>query len=531
MENSEQTGSSGFTRQHWTRPHWTRNRGKVITAGLLATGLLVWGFVPGNQGLALVCTVADNLGKPYVLSDCPPTRLDIETARQLKDYTRQALESRDRGQLDQAFDKLQKALTLAELLSQKNPDNDAWQQDLARVYSQIGNLEQRRGNALLALAALASEQEIIRRALARTPDSLDWQADHRDNLHRKGEIYQATDQWDKALELYRPAIELAGEILAREPDKIGNHFILTALHNKTGEVHESKGDLAAALLSYQAALDGGTVLAATFPEEPRLLYSQYKLHSTIGHLYEQQDNKEAAITSYENALATARVMIERAPQLKSLLLANLSLLHTMTGDLQRDQDHPDDAARNFQAAIDFYTAELGNSPAADKASRENNLHQLFALQHRIGNIRSDQTDHQTALTHFEAAMAALQELRELAPENHLWSMAIYTVHLNLGEEQQALGDTTAALSHFQSVVSNADPLVQNEPEEPAHRAYIAFATYYSGMILLDQDQKTAARAQLEQSQTLMLALMNSDWADDLSSNLMEVESILSKLGS
>ncbi|WP_020591545.1 tetratricopeptide repeat protein [Kiloniella laminariae] len=520
MTKSEQTGPSGITR------HW----GKLIAAGLVSSALLVWNFVPGNQGLALVCNVADSLGAPYALSDCPPTRLDTEGARRARDYTRQALENRDRGQLDQAFEELQKALVFAELLSRKNPDNDTWQQDLARVYSLIGDLEHRRGNFAEALASLATEQDIVQQALTKTPDSHKWQVGQRDNLHSKGEVYQATSQFDKALEQYRPAIEIAEMILAQAPDKLGNHFALSALHNKTGEVLESKGDLSAALLSYQAALKAASDLVAKFPEDPRLLFSQYKLHATIGHLYEQQENKEAAIAEYQKSLDTTRIMIARSPQLESLMMTNQPLLHTMTGDLQRDLDDPEAAVLNFQAAIDYYTSDLGSSRVGDYASRENSLHQLFALHHRIGNIRADQTDHQTALSHFEAAMAALLELHEMAPENRLWSAAIYTVHLNLGEEQQALGDTTAALAHFQSVVNVADPLVQNEPEEPAHRAYIAFATYYSSMILLKQDQKTAARAQLEQSQTLMLALMNSDWADDLSGNLMEVESILKKLG-
>jgi tetratricopeptide (TPR) repeat protein len=277
----------------------------------------------------------------------------------------------------------------------------------ADIWQQLGDVERNAHN--LEHAQVAYEHALeLETTLARTPE-------RGAVLHRLGLVYSARAQWDAALQAHQQAYEILRDAPAPET----RAEILTAI----GAAQQHLGNFEAARASYAQALAlrGEHDYAQRAP-----------LETALGDISFAQTHWQDAIAHYAAASAAYAALGDEA-QARALRDKTATGYHQL-GDLLYGEGNWQDAAAAYQNALEFDRANARTDRDAD-------------LWYRLARTDAAQERYDDAITHYEAALAAIDE-SELALRDRILAHLAFALQQRgkraLAEDDWARAETLLA---------------------------------------------------------------------------------------
>ena len=156
-----------------------------------------------------------------------------------------------RGRIEQTREAYTVALSIAQELVSKEPDNTEWQRDLSVSYIKVADIL-RRSDPAAALDNYQASLKIAQDLARREPDNTEWQRDLSVCYNNVADMLCRSDP-AAALDNYQASLKIAQDLAQREPDNIElqadqivSHVNIAALH-PTVPTAEARAHLQAAL--------------------------------------------------------------------------------------------------------------------------------------------------------------------------------------------------------------------------------------------------------------------------------------------
>ncbi len=226
----------------------------------------------------------------------------------------------------------------------------------------------------------------------------------------------------KAQKEYLDAVDLARQLAANEPGNLDyRHEVIFAL-NKVGDMHQLSKDWLGALKHYYEGLRIAQTIAAVFPGDTATEKSRI---AQVFSARNQPGDKQAALDEYREALKLQTQQLERNPSNASLI-SNISTTHRRIGELL--SDHPDDAQREFEAAVRGRTTLYQSDPG------NNDWRVGLATDHtRLGDVLARTNDWRGALRSYNEAARIAEAIISIDPTSTGWPRKLAALNAKRGD--------------------------------------------------------------------------------------------------
>ncbi len=209
------------------------------------------------------------------------------------------------GDLAGALREYQAFKDIMRRLTQLDPDNTDWQQDLSVSHNSVGRVLQAQGKLAEALQEYQAGKDIKLRLTLLDPDNTDSQRELSVSHNNVGRVLQAQGKLAEALREFQADINIMRRLTRLDPDNTDWQRDLSVSHNCVGSVLRAQGKQAEALQEFQAGKDIMRRLTRLDPDNTGWQRDLSISHRWIATLFEQQGQLAEALTEREAGLAIA----------------------------------------------------------------------------------------------------------------------------------------------------------------------------------------------------------------------------------
>ncbi len=201
----------------------------------------------------------------------------------------------------------QASLNIRQDLARQEPDNTQWQRNLSVSYEKVADIL-RRSDPAAALDSCQASLKISQDLAQREPDNTEWQRDLSVSYEKVADILRPSDP-AAAFANYEASLKIRQDLARREPDNTEWQRDLSVSYHKVADILR-RSDPTAALDNYQASLSICLNLAQREPDNLELQTDQIISHVKIATLHPTVPTTEAR-AHLQAALQLAR-QLERA---------------------------------------------------------------------------------------------------------------------------------------------------------------------------------------------------------------------------
>jgi tetratricopeptide (TPR) repeat protein len=339
-----------------------------------------------------------------------------------------------RGNLPAAMTMFQKSLAIAQQLAKAEPDNGRWQRDLSVYYNKVAEVEKAQHAFADALQTYQTSLDVISRLAAAHPDNAEWQRDVTVTQDRVGDTQKALGHLPEALASYQTGLAIRDKLVKADPNNAGWQRDLSISYNDIADIELQQHDLPAALSSAQQALALVDRLAKSDPGNTRWQRDQFAVNLKIGDVQSAQGDLAAALSSYQASLAITDRLVK-----------------------------------------------------VDARNPGWHLDQAIAYG-KIGETQLLQGDLAAALASDQANMAIMARFVQFDPSNANWRYNLSISYNNLGKLLFALGRSADAIGAFDRAVEAGTP-----PSNAEFYLRRALAKFYLNDAAAADDAATAVK--------------------------------------
>ncbi|MEQ1824510.1 MAG: serine/threonine-protein kinase [Pirellula sp.] len=306
-----------------------------------------------------------------------------------------------------------------QLLADTAPRDDNTQIEVAAALTALGGLKSRIGDLNEAEDILQDAITRQRSILQRRPTHLEVVTGLAKSYWNLGNALEEKDEWEKATEAFETTIDLLVPILQDHPDMLGDHRVLASAQVSLGINKQAYGDVEMGMDSFQAGLRTLETILSQVPKDAWALYSKADCLHLIGRVFAYRGEASKAKLSYDQGLeAIAPLVANSEAELHFRTIA--AKLHISRAMAMREIDSGRSAGDELAVGINGLQNILTQSVGNHSVRRQLGLALLHAGQwsHRDGDL-----DH--AIQRFHEAEEAFLKLVADQPDrpNHQHNLA------------------------------------------------------------------------------------------------------------
>jgi tetratricopeptide (TPR) repeat protein len=214
-------------------------------------------------------------------------------------------------------------------------------------------------------------------------------------------------------------------------------------------------------------------------ENPNDLRAQRRLaaaHCTVGREHRERSNPNAALAHFQRAVTIrTQIMLNVVPGTdpeEILCRRQLGYSHAELGRQQLHMRSLTAALKNCQAALDI-SRQLVKAPDDE----DGQLEVLIAL-YELCDVQKASKDPRGALA---SQQSALELLTSSPPQSPNLPMLLVSTHTAIGDLQNALDDTQAALTSYHKALAILDPRVDAAPTDKLHEQLASLSKKISAL--------------------------------------------------
>jgi tetratricopeptide (TPR) repeat protein len=255
-----------------------------------------------------------------------------------------------RGDLPAAMAMFQKSLAIAQQLAKVEPDIGRWQRDLSIYYNKVAEVEKAQHAFADALQTYQTSLDVISRLAAAHPDNAEWQRDVSVTQDRVGDTQKALGHLPEALASYQVGLAIRDKLVKADPNNAGWQRDLSISYNDIADIELQQHDLPAALSSAQQALVLVDRLATSDPGNTYWQRDLFAVNLKIGDVQSAQSDLAAALSSYQASLAITDRLVKADPKNPGWHL-DQAIAYGKIGFMQFMQGDFDGALKSDQATV------------------------------------------------------------------------------------------------------------------------------------------------------------------------------------
>ncbi|MFN7975108.1 MAG: protein kinase [Acidobacteriota bacterium] len=392
---------------------------------------------------------------------------------------------RAKGSLDQAMERYKAANEIAVRLVAADPNNAAWQGDLAWSHRLLGEGLLSRGDSAAAISSLKEALAIYEKRAA-SDSAAAAQLDVAATENRLGEAQLAGGDADAGLAAFKASLAICERVAQSDPKNDAAKFEIATTQNNLGRVLGDKGMLDGELSSHRVAL---SILDKLTKEDPANTDWKSELAATqdaIGLTLEGQGDLDGQLQAYEAALAARQELSGQDPRnltWKEALARshhNLGITLLYRGDAAA-------ALKAHRQALDIREDLTRRDP------RNAGWQEDLGWSHvAIGNDLEEQGSNDGALEAYRAGLRIF-EARAKEQPGGVWERNIAEVNESIGATFLKLGDLAGAKESADAAVGTFDKVVKEDPKNLQDQGSLAAALLTQGRVLAAQNEPDKAR--------------------------------------
>jgi serine/threonine protein kinase/tetratricopeptide (TPR) repeat protein len=307
-----------------------------------------------------------------------------------------------------AIEVLEEALSLAEMLVEKDPDNDTWKYNLGDVHSMMSQALEADDNLNGALQHMRAKLAIDEELAARNPE---YRANLPYSYGSVGYMMEHEGNLAGALEEHQKAMAVIQTLMKSDPSNARWQEILAWVHSMCGRVLKKMGRLEAALEHHQVNLEIRETLARQDPENAKLQVEVSLAHHYLGLVTGMMGHLDEALFHFGNTLKTDKELAKHDPD-NTTWQRNLAIGNMRVGSMLTEKGEWDKAITSYQEASEILGRNLQENPNSAFIRRDlAKAHHGFARLHlAIGNLEEAHQCAETSLGLLELGDARESEL-------------------------------------------------------------------------------------------------------------------------
>ncbi|MEM8486732.1 MAG: tetratricopeptide repeat protein [Bacteroidota bacterium] len=460
-----------------------------------------------------------------------------ETARtdrdQVVSFNELGIAHSEQGNLKDALINFSNSKQIAQHLTENDPENTLWQQDLSVSLYFLGNVQLAQGELPAALASFSQSKQINERLIQADSSNLEFQRHLAVSLDRLGDLARAKGDLAIALENRQKAMRLIEFQAWSNPGDAKSQQDLSVLHINIGDSQAGLGDLNSALTSFEKAKQIRTKLAQSDPTNAVAQHNLAVTHDRIAKVYQEQWQLSEALANYTEGKLIREDLIRTDPK-NARWRYNLSISLSNIGDIAFQQGNYNEAQNHLNKSLQlskilvetdssntlwqrgyakslnrigdlfFMQGKLSNTPQSFNGAKKNFKEALeyfkMAMKIRKRLVTTDasntrwQSDLAISLTrigdtnlklwHYDKALESYNQalqirkrLTQVDPQNVNWQNNLAIIHAKLGDTRRAFKNPKKALEHYSFSVSIGERLVQIDSSKAGAHHTILSALY------------------------------------------------------
>ncbi len=323
------------------------------------------------------------------------------------------LHHRQRGDLALSHDDLgrarrefERALELAQLLSERAPDHPSNRADLALCYSKLGQVADRAGEVAKARAYLEQARAIAERLVQQTPTHAPAQRSLASNCERLGDLAVRAGDFADARRYFEQALAIQEALAQTTPDRAGDQRGVAFTYKRLSTLAAREGDLLAARQFGERVLVIRRQLAFANPQDARAQRDLAFIYNHLANIAVRAKDVRAAQDYFAAALAIRKQLV-RADRQNADFLRDLAFSYNNLGSFELEHGEFRQARHHTEKALRIIT----RLAAADPENAQYQRDLLFAYQNLTG-LALAQADLASARAHCATCQRILDGFAE-----------------------------------------------------------------------------------------------------------------------
>lgn len=377
--------------------------------------------------------------------------------------------------------------------------------DLAKralVQRQLGEVLLGQGDSDGAERAFREAMTIAQGLIAKDPQNVARQFDVMASQRRIGAILAVRGDAAAALGMFRACGASGEALVVKDPGNVELRRTLVQCASNIGRVLTSQGDTSGALAAFRAALTAQTPLATTDPETGER--DLFQIRIKIGETLSRQGDAAGALAEYRASLAGVEKLVAKDPT-NATWQGDLANSHQKVGDVLSEQGDSAGALARFRAALEIYERLAERDP-----SDAFKLADVSGVAAQIGEVLMERGDAAGATAAFRRTLATSQALADRDPGNSDRKWALAFSHEKVGDGLRALRDRAGALRSYETALALALELVADDPTNVEKQRTLTAARENVGDLQLAAGNVQGALAQYRAASDLTREIAGRD---------------------
>ncbi len=437
---------------------------------------------------------------------------------------KQAEVLRQTARTPEALQLLGESLAMRRILYAESPKSVEAAMDVVFAVDFLGQIHLQDGDFLRARDAFGETQSILIPLSIEFPNDFDIKRRLGVCLSRIADIAVHDGDLDLATKLYDQDLAITTELfLSRPNNAMAKRDLCTSL-DRIGNMSAQRGQLKMAMDSYLESRRLREELHAAEPSDVRssreLFISYMKGGDTRMLLKEVAD----AQADYQKALSLADELARLDPQ-SAMARRFQSMSAEVLADVAIAQMQLDDALQYAKRSLEISLELIAKDPTDGQMQRD-----LYICYVKVAKVYLEKNDLQACLNQLGLALSVVQPIYERQPES-LQSLGDYSfVLLKRAEAYQRLGEAPSALREFETVIPLLELIVDANRQDAKSRRRLANAITMLGRAFLGDGQPVKARAVLERSRQLTVAMIDEGMrVEQMQLDLAEIDELISAI--
>jgi len=360
------------------------------------------------------------------------------------------------GDTNGAYEAADRSLKIMQALVNTNPDNTAWQRELAVSSEWVGDVLKTKGNLTDALRFYRNSLAIREHLTKINPGNAQWQRDLSISHERIGDVLQTQGNLMGALESYRETLTIRERLAQTDPGDARSQNDLSISYERIGDALKAQGNLTEALKSYRDTLAIHERFSLADPNNAQWQRDLASCYERIGDLQQAQGDLTNALKSYRDTVSIFEHLAKADPG-NTQWQRDLSISTERIGDVLNRQGNLTDALKSYRDTVAIFERLAKADPRNSESQRD-----LALGYERIGNILKTQGDLTSTLESYRDSFAIHEHLTKADPSNAEWQRDLAISYERIGDLLKAQGNFPDALRSYRDELPTWEDLVKKD---------------------------------------------------------------------
>lgn len=372
------------------------------------------------------------------------------------------------GQTREAERAYRESLALCLQLTSENRDVREYQENLALIRSNLGNLLSDLGQQTEAESMLRAALPIQIRLAQDHPAN----ADHRSALARTranlGVLLREMKRPAETESEYLAALEIRSQLVVEHPTVAAYRQELARIRTNLGALYTELNRRDEAMQQYREALAQQKRLMVEFPNVPLYRQDLAATNNNLGNLLTELRRLDEAETVYREALAAKKQLVADFPSIPEYR-RDLAVSLTNFGILLKNQRKTDEAVAVLREALMIRSRLAADDPKTPAYRQE-----LARTHASLAALLRDSKRTKEAEDAFRAALAIRIQLGEENPKDAEAAADTAKTYINLALMKRAEHDLPEYRRSLEAAVPLLKSAIANAPAKPSFRELYHF---------------------------------------------------------